>query len=323
VRVPCIALGLAACYAPDPPSGVPCNAAFECPIGQTCDRSASPPICGFGPGGPGIDAPVVDMAQLPDTGVDGGSLLWGPPVLVMQPVGSEDDPTLTADLLELYFNRDDNAIWRVTRATPTAAWGTPIPVTEFGVATTPELEPDGLTIYLGSNRTGTAGGLDIFIATRQTRTDVWSAPVRVPELCTVETDSNATVTADHLSMVFARRSGAARGIDVFTASRAARTEPWSSVATLDALNSTAGDGDAMLTDDKLSVFYYSTRSGGGGDLYFATRADATAAFGAPQPIAELNSATAVDQDPWISPDGHHLFFSSNRTGTFAIYESTR
>ena len=323
MRVTCIVLGLAACYAPDPPAGAPCNASFECPTGQTCDRSVTPPTCGFGPGGPGIDAPVgVDMTP-PGDDLDGGSLLWGPPVLVMQPVGSEDDPTLTSDLLEMYFNRNDTAIFRATRASPTAAWGTPVEVPELGVATTPEIEPDGLTIYLGSDRTGTAGGLDIFVATRKARTDPWSTPVRVVELCTVETDSNATVTADHLSMVFARRGATGRGIEVFAASRKAVTDPWSDVATLDALNSTASDGDAMLTDDKLSVFYYSTRSGGGGDLYFATRADAAAPFDAPQPIAELNDPDAVDQDPWISPDGRHLFFSSNRTGTFAVYESTR
>lgn len=323
MRVTFIVLGLAACYAPDPPSGAPCNASFECPIGQSCDRSVSPPTCGFGPGGPGSDAPGgAEMPPPPDGGADGGSLLWGPPVLVMTPVGKEDDPTLTGDLLELYFNRDDNAIWRVTRATPTAAWGTPVPVPELGVATTPELEPDGLTIYLASDRTGTAGGLDIFVATRKARTDPWSVPVRVPELCTVATDSNATVTADHLSMVFARQGAAGRNIEVFAASRASRADPWSGVTTLDALNTTASDGDAMLTDDKLSVFFYSTGVGLG-DLFFATRPDPSAPFGARQPIAELDTPDAVEQDPWISPDGHHLFFSSNRSGTFAIYESTR
>jgi len=193
---------------------------------------------------------------------------------------------------------------------------------ELGLATTPELEPDGLTIYLGSDRVGTAGDLDIWISTRPTRADAWSLPVRVVELCTAVVDSNAAVTADHLHVVFARRGASGRGIEVFAASRATRADPFGTATTLDELGSTASDGDAMLTDDLLSVFFYSTREGAG-DLYFATRANPNDPFGTPQPITELNTPDFVEQDPWISPDGRHLFFSSNRSGTLAIYESTR
>jgi hypothetical protein len=316
VRIGAVLVGVAACYAPDPPLGAPCSASFECPRGQTCDRTASPPVCGLGPV---TDAPPADAAPPVPDGPPG---LWGPPALVMPPVGNEDDPTLTSDLLELYFNRDTNDIWRVSRASPTAAWGTPAPVIELGLATTPELAPDGLAIYLGSDRVGTAGSLDIYLATRPDRTATWSTPARVVELCTADTDSNAAVTADQLRMVFARRTGAARGVEVFAASRAAVTAPWSSIATIDVLGSASADGDAILTADELSVYFYSTRTGRG-DLYVATRPARDAPFTTPVPIAELNTVDAVEQDPWISPDGRHLFFSSDRTGAFAIYESMR
>ncbi|MNC93408.1 WD40-like Beta Propeller Repeat protein [compost metagenome] len=64
-----------------------------------------------------------------------------------------------------------------------------------------------------------------------------------------------------------------------------------------------------------------TRSAGG-DLYVARRERVTDAFDTPAPISELNTS-ALDQDPWISPDGRHLYFASDRDGGLAIYESTR
>jgi Tol biopolymer transport system component len=60
-----------------------------------------------------------------------------------------------------------------------------------------------------------------------------------------------------------------------------------------------------------------------GDLYVAPRARRGEPFGAPRPIAELNAPGALDQDPWISPDGRHLFFASDRSGQMAIYEARR
>ncbi len=74
---------------------------------------------------------------------------------------SEDDPSLTADLLEMYFNSNRDqpgsesfGIWVSKRACATDAWGEPIKLDVLGAATPnptdPAISPDGLTIWLAS-----------------------------------------------------------------------------------------------------------------------------------------------------------------------------
>jgi hypothetical protein len=58
-----------------------------------------------------------------------------------------------------------------------------------------------------------------------------------------------------------------------------------------------------------------------GDLFYARRAKDTDPFGPPVPITDLNSDDTDERDPWISVDGKHFFFSSDRSGDHAIYES--
>ena len=35
----------------------------------------------------------------------------------------------------------------------------------------------------------------------------------------------------------------------------------------------------------------------------------------------MHPTNNVERDPWLSPDGKHLFFSSDRDGTLSIYEA--
>src|SRR5439155_20749598 len=52
---------------------------------------------------------------------------------------------------------------------------------------------------------------------------------------------------------------------------------------------------------------------GGRDLWSATRTSKTGVFGAPQPLATVNSTTR-DASPEISGDGRTLYFESDRAG---------
>jgi hypothetical protein len=52
--------------------------------------------------------------------------------------------------------------------------------TEF-VDGCPIQSPDGLSLYMASNRPGGKGGLDIWVATRVSRSDPWGEPVNLPE----------------------------------------------------------------------------------------------------------------------------------------------
>ena len=90
--------------------------------------------------------------------------------------------------------------------------------------------------------------------------------------------------------------------------------------------------DAFLTDDRLTMFFSSTpalasEADGGGqdggqatsaDLYVAFRRTTDEAFATTQALTDLN--TSFDErDPWLSPDGSLLYFSSERDGELNIY----
>jgi len=87
---------------------------------------------------------------------------WSTPTAIVMPtLDVDDDPSLTGDLLELYFNRNDDLF-----VTERVAIGTPwnsavrLPISTGSLETTPEISPDGLTLYFGSDRSGGAGAED-------------------------------------------------------------------------------------------------------------------------------------------------------------------
>jgi len=315
----------AGCYRPDASLGVPCASNGACPSGQICDPNASPPRCVDVL--TGIDAaPVPDDAPLaPDAPVDVDALPWQSPtrVILTLPAGAVDDPTLTDDRLELYFNFQ-NDIFVATRASVTAPWGTPVRVAELSSTaneTTPEIAGDGLTIYFASDRVGTLGGADIWIATRPARGQPWSTPTDVMPLNSAGSDVNPTLSSDGLAILLASTRGGGAD-DVFISTRASVTAAWTAPSPLAELDDpVAADQGAMLASDGLSVVFASTRRDAG-DLFVARRASPQGRFDPPEPIAELDTAVS-DSDPWMSSDKRHLVFSSTRDGTQALYESAR
>src|SRR5262245_37099064 len=152
----------------------------------------------------GFDAATTDgIDGVPADGVtlgDGATLTFGPPILV-EPLGDllgDDDPTVTGELLEMYFNTEreyagnDTDIFVSKRNTSEAPWGPPSRVLEFTTSQSegdPQVSPDGLTIWFASKRAGGQGGFDIWTSRRTLRSDPWGAPTNVIEL-----DSNREET---------------------------------------------------------------------------------------------------------------------------------
>jgi hypothetical protein len=248
---------------------------------------------------------------------------WGDLQALEFPGVGDDDPTSTADLLELYFNRSDD-IYVVTRASLTSPWSTPAVVAELSSAaaeSTPEVSYDGLTMYLASARAGTLGANDIFVSTRPSRAAVWGAPVHLPELSSPLGDGSAT-TPDGLTMVLdSLRS--TTSLDLFITQRPAQTAAWPTPAALAMVNTSASaEGNPMLSTDKLTLYFDSNRTGDG-EIYIATRANVNATFSLPVRIDELASPASSETDPWISQDGRTMLFTSNRDGTQRIWQATR
>jgi Tol biopolymer transport system component len=88
----------------------------------------------------------------------------------------EDDPFIEPDGLTLWFNVAGGIV-RSTRPDRMSAWSTPVPVLELDSAfneDAPGFTADGLTVYFDSDRTPTLGLLDLWSATRPTRTSPFS-----------------------------------------------------------------------------------------------------------------------------------------------------
>jgi hypothetical protein len=81
-------------------------------------------------------------------------------------------------------------------------------------------------------------------------------------------------------------------------------------------HSSASDARASVTNDGLTIFWDSTRTGGlgGPDLYYATRSSTSDPFGTAIHLQDLSSP-GFDARPYISQDGTLLTFSSARPGS--------
>jgi hypothetical protein len=124
-------------------------------------------------------------------------------------------------------------------------------------------------------------------------------------------------------MPLARRAQPTDGYQTYVATRTAVEMPWSQPVRMDDVDTASIDTDGFLTDDALSLYLSSDRiSAGDQDLFVSHRTDSAATFTVFTPLSELDSPHA-DRDPWVSPDGHQIFFVSDRSSSLKIYVAFR
>lgn len=234
-----------------------------------------------------------------------------------------DDPSLSADLTEIYFNskRDGGAgeedIWRSKRTSRIDAWTPPEQVAELDTSdreTGIALAPDALTIWFSSNREVSAG-LDIFTASRATRDEAWSGIHKVDELSSDDDDLVSAVGDAGQALLLARRQDDNDDYDLFVATRADDNALWQAPTPIDELNTSEEESDGFLLSDGLHVVFTQDQ-----DLKWSTRDTASRPFTTVQALKELNS-DADDRDAWLSADATYVVFSSNRTGSYLLYEA--
>jgi hypothetical protein len=259
-------------------------------------------------------------------------------------VGRTDNPTLTADLLEIYFTSDragaNGDIWFAKRSDPHAAFGAPSPVTEVNsdsFETSAAISADGLTLWFGSDRGGGVGTTDIWMSNRTDRSAPWSSPVNVVALNTAAEDIPRPPGQHGLVMPLASKQGGAPDYRTFLAPRPTTGTPFRMPALVSELvypdRSTV---DGFLTDDGLTLFFSSspfptpadagprdagaTADGGApsADLYVAWRQSVDGLFNVTQTLEDLNTG-GDERDPWLTPDGKTLYFTSDRDGVLTIY----
>ena len=246
---------------------------------------------------------------------------------------SEDDPVVSADGLELYFTSPrppslgQSDVWRSVRASPNEPWGAPQPVPELSTAlneNTLELSFDALTMWLASDRPGTLGNEDMWVVTRPDRSSPWGTPVNVTVLNTPGLERGPSVFLEETALLFhTGRAGGPGGNDFWLATRPDRSSAWSRPAPMPSPPDTPNDElRGWMSPCGLELYYQSTR-GATMDFYVVRREALDQPFGPEQRIAELSDGAVYDQDLRLSPDRRYAVFSTDRSGSGDLYESSR
>jgi hypothetical protein len=123
--------------------------------------------------------------------------------------GSEVEPSISGDGLELYFGSWDNYnIYVCTRPSKDAPWssrvqvGPPVPSND---AWRTDISADGLSLYFAAVGIGGYGGDDIWVTTRATKHDPWGELVNLgPNVNSSGDDFCPSISTDGLTLVFSR-----------------------------------------------------------------------------------------------------------------------
>jgi hypothetical protein len=115
---------------------------------------------------------------------------------------------------------------RVSDRQPDGTWGVARLIPELSTSSSeqkPSIRSDGLEIFFHSDRPGTLGGGDLWVATRSSTEAPWSTPVNLTSLNTTANDIHANLSADGRTLLWsAQRSGGLGGGDLWMATRAAK-----------------------------------------------------------------------------------------------------
>jgi hypothetical protein len=256
---------------------------------------------------------------------------FGSPEVVaeLSVLAKSDNPSLTADLLEIYFTASEvvgpgGEIWRATRHSASEPFAAPERADELRASddsneTSPIVSADGLTLWFASDRAGGLGDLDIWVTTRSARSEPWSAPENLALLNSVGKEIPRPPGQRQRVMPLASDREAEGLYQIYFSERAEPAAPFEEPSPIGALEQTGESTvDGFLTDDGLSLFYATGPAIGPAELYVAARRSTAEPFERPAPLAELNTEDD-ERDPWLSQDGTLFFFASDRSGRYAIY----
>jgi Tol biopolymer transport system component len=284
-----------------------------------------------------IDAEVVVDAA-PDAASDASSVrdclahwragtvtLGTPAPLANVNTPEEDrDPHLSADEHRLYFSSRRNGsqnsdIYLATRVTSDADFSTAqrqIPTSSPDDDDKLAVSPDDLTAYLSSNRPGTLGNADIFVATRESTSAPFAVFGQVGAVNGPDPERDPDISSDGNTLYLA--------VDIphqviAVATRNTITNLFDTPVPI--IDSGDGDGDPSVSADELVILFTSNRAAdalSGTNLWYMTRADTSSAFANPRLVPAVNGNTN-DGDPSLSRDGCRVYFASDR-GVVGSYD---
>lgn len=241
---------------------------------------------------------------------------------VNQQGNEEYDPTLTDDLLEIFFisDREDGVgnkdVWHAERRRRTDPFDLPTlveaassPFEDASVA----VSGDGLTLWVGSRRSGGLGGIDIWRTFRSDRQAPWEAIEPAAALNSEFDDlPRPPGQGGNVLPIASNRATATAVFQTFFATRVGQQQDFTTPEPIDELwDSSSSMEDGFLSDDGLHLFFRRAAPGQFGDLFVAWRSSTDRAFEAPVFLEGVNGEYD-ERDPFISADRSRFFFATNR-----------
>ena len=263
---------------------------------------------------------------------------FGEPIPISGAVNTIQDelsPRLSADERTLYFGlrgADDAAastrLYMANRLTATSPFeaAVSLAVSSTGSDTDPMISLDGLNLFFSSDRAGGSGEIDLYWSSRSNTIGPFISVAPVPAINSIGSEVHPFFSSDGELWFAWRRAGADSAFHLRRAPRAGAG--FTAPLPVNELDSTSDDMWPVLTNDKLTIYFSSSRIDGGAlgksDVWMARRSSPTAAFDQPTNVTELNS-TQSDSVGWISHDNCRLYLSSNRISSrgYEIFVATR
>jgi hypothetical protein len=198
----------------------------------------------------------------------------------------------------------------------------------------PIQSPDGLSLYMASNRPGGLGGLDIWVARRASKGAPFGAPVNVgAPVNSAQDDFCPSPMVGNWFFFVSTRPGGCGDADIYV-TRPTGAGWWQPLHLGCEVNSPGQEASPYLLrrgDGRVLLYFSSNRAGGfaadagtpDADIYVSqlTRFG----FAAPQLVSGLNTEKN-DSRPNLRSDGLEIVFDSDRPGGVGgpdIYTSTR
>ena len=191
------------------------------------------------------------------------------------------------------------------------------------------ISKDGLSLFLSSNRTGTTGGLDIWVSERESVDAPWGAPVNLGlNINTSADDFAPSLSPDEHWMYFhsARTSPSSSGqIDLYVAHRHNRRDNlnWEPAVNMGpVINSSCDDAGPTYYEDEhgQTILYFTSSrplSGSGGCIdynIFSSIRQPKGEFSSPIYVPELSSPYRDTRTAIRRRDGLEIYVSSERPG---------
>jgi WD40-like Beta Propeller Repeat len=213
-----------------------------------------------------------------------------------------------------------------------AEWSDPVhldapinsPSTELG----PDLSPDELSLYFGSDRAGGVGGVDLWAVQRECVGCPWGTPFAL-NINSPQSDGGPSFSPDgHYLLFSSNRDGGHGGDDIWVSYRENVTDnlgwgaPFNLGSGVNTADAETGPVYVPALGPEGANLYLVRGAVPGGDIYRALVDLDAGTSGDALPVAELNSS-AFELEPAIRHDGKEIFFGSGRGGSTDIWTATR